>query len=239
MAASIIKCRGGLLNRHQVFGLFSLSLVAWLEASMPAVHANADNYELGIVSEGGRRTTSAVCFTDGTAKYAQKNSMVYGSFSTFYTLDADDKFGNNSVAALGDIDGDGVVDLAIGAYIDDDGGSGAGAAYIVFLQTDGSAKDVQKLSMLYGNFNTFYTLSSGDGFGQPVAALGDADSDGVLDTAVGAFLDDDGGSNAGAVYIIFMKTDGTAKNVQKLSNLYGNLNTFYTIDAGDRFGRRC
>jgi len=57
----------------------------------------------------------------------------YGNFNTFYTIDADDRFGS-SVASLGDLDGDGVVDLAVGAFLDDDGGTGAGAAYIVSLE---------------------------------------------------------------------------------------------------------
>jgi len=42
-----------------------------------------------------------------------------------------------SLAALGDLDGDGNVDLATGAPGDDDGGSSRGAAWVLFLDGGG------------------------------------------------------------------------------------------------------
>ena len=50
--------------------------------------------------------------TDGTVKSHQKISDTEGGFTG--TLDNEDHFGN-SVASLGDLDGDGVGDLAVGA----------------------------------------------------------------------------------------------------------------------------
>jgi len=47
-------------------------------------------------------------------------------------LDNDDTFGF-SVANLGDLNGDGVNDIAVGAQADNDGGSNAGAVWILFL----------------------------------------------------------------------------------------------------------
>ena len=44
------------------------------------------------------------------------------------------------------------------------------------------------------------------------------DGDGVVDMAVGAWLDDDGGSNRGAAYVLFMHSDGTVKKQQKISD---------------------
>jgi len=37
-----------------------------------------------------------------------------------------------------------------------------------------------------------------------VTALGDLDQDGIVDMAVGAFVDDDGGTNRGAVWVLFL-----------------------------------
>ena len=53
---------------------------------------------------------------------AQKVSNSHGGLSAFYTLGEKDRFGR-SCAALGDLDGDGVPDLAVGAVRDDDGAS--------------------------------------------------------------------------------------------------------------------
>ena len=36
-----------------------------------------------------------------------------------------------SVSSAGDVDGDGLDDVLVGAHQDDDGGSGAGAAYVI------------------------------------------------------------------------------------------------------------
>ena len=54
----------------------------------------------------------------------QKISDTQGGFAG--TLDDVDTFGNGA-APLGDLDGDGVTDLAIGARFDDDGGLNRGA----------------------------------------------------------------------------------------------------------------
>jgi len=69
----------------------------------------------------GRRATSNACFSDGTVKNAQKISMQHGDFSTFYALNATNKFGYSAVA-LGDVNGDGVGDLAVGAHGDNEDG---------------------------------------------------------------------------------------------------------------------
>ena len=60
----------------------------------------------------------------------QKISDTQGGFTGI--LDNIDLFGT-SVASLGDLDGDGVGDLAVGAYGDDDEGENRGAVWILFL----------------------------------------------------------------------------------------------------------
>ena len=72
---------------------------------------------------------------DGTVKAHGKISDTQGGFTG--TLDNEDIFGGE-VVALGDLDGDGVGDLAVGATGDDDGGAegifGAGAVWVLFLE---------------------------------------------------------------------------------------------------------
>jgi len=170
--------------------------------------------------------------TTGTAASFQKLSPLYGAPAGF-ALDDGDKFGW-SVGALGDLDGDGVADLAIGSNLDDDGGSNCGAVYIFFLTTAGTATSFQKLSNSYGMPSDFL-LPASSNFGVGVSSLGDLDGDGVTDLAVGAQYDGDGGTNAGAVYIIFLTTTGTGTSFQKLSNSYG-MPADFSVLAQNRFG---
>jgi len=167
--------------------------------------------------------------TDGTVKSYQKISDTEGSFTA--TLDDTDLFGV-SVTAMGDLNGDGIIDLAVGAIFDDDGGSNHGAVYVLFMNTDGTVKSFQKISDTVGSFTA--TLGSSDIFGVSVSALGDLDGDGVTDLAVGAPEDDDGGEGRGAMYVLFLKTDGTVKSYQKISNTEGSFTA--TLNTGDRFG---
>jgi hypothetical protein len=129
----------------------------------------------------------------------QKISDTEGGFNGI--LDDDDRFGV-SVAALGDLDGDGVGDLAVGAHWDDDGGLNHGAVWMLFLNTDGTIKSHQKISDTEGGFTGI--LDDDDRFGRAVASLDDVDGDGVGDLAVGARHDDDGGYNRGAVWVLFL-----------------------------------
>ncbi|UCD37282.1 MAG: VCBS repeat-containing protein [Fidelibacterota bacterium] len=167
--------------------------------------------------------------SDGTVKSFQKISATEGGFSA--TLDNSDFFGI-STAALGDLDGDGVLDLAVGAAYDDDGGSGRGAVYVLFMNADGSVKSYQKISATAGSFTA--TLDNSDYFGLSMAALGDLDGDGVTDLAVGAGYDDDGGSDRGAVYVLFMNTNGSVKSFQKISDTQGGFTA--TLANGNAFG---
>ena len=133
------------------------------------------------------------------------------------------------VVEFGDLDGDGVTDLAIGARGDDDYTSDTGAAYILFLNSEGTIKSAQKISNLYGALP--YTLATNDDFGCSVASLGDLDRDGVGDLVVGA---EGVGSSTGAVFVLFLTADGLAKSAQRISDSYGNLP--YALDAFDAFG---
>ena len=167
--------------------------------------------------------------TDGTLKSHQKISDTQGGFTG--KLDDYDNFGR-SLVSLGDLDGDGVRDLAVGAYADDDGGSGHGAVWVLFLKVNGTVKSHQKISDTQGGFEG--SLRSGDWFGASVASLGDLDGDGIVDLAVGAFGDDSGGSYRGAVWVLFLNTDGTVKTYQKISDLAGRFTG--VLDTNDSFG---
>jgi hypothetical protein len=62
--------------------------------------------------------------------------------------------------------------------------------------------DEQKISDTNGNF--YGELDESDQFSGSIALLDDLDGDELNDLAVGASLDDDGGSDKGAVWVLFM-----------------------------------
>ena len=64
--------------------------------------------------------------------------------------------------------------------------------------------------------------------------IGDVNSDGVVDIVVGARSEDDGGVDAGAVYILFMNSDETVQSNQKISMLEGAFTK--TLNLGNFFG---
>jgi|GEM_PF-5618320 len=166
---------------------------------------------------------------DGTVKNHSKISSTSGSFGG--VLDDEDRFGY-AVTALGDLDGDNVEDIAVGARHDDDGGFDRGALWILFLNGNGTVKSYQKISQTQGNLN--YPLANDGCFGSSVANIGDMDGDGITDIAVGATKDPDGGSRRGAIWIIFLNSNGTVKSSQKISDTEGG---FYgQLDYEDYFG---
>jgi len=142
-------------------------------------------------------------------------------------LDNSDIFGS-SVDVIGDIDGNGTVDLAVGAPFDDDGGDGRGAVWILLLNADGTVASNLKISDTSGGFTG--GLSDGDGFGQSVAALGDLDGDGVTELAVGAA--DHG--NRGTVWLLFLDDDGTLKSQSRIGQGAGGFGS--SLSANDAFG---
>src|SRR5690606_11754191 len=117
----------------------------------------------------------------GEPRGAQKLSNLAGNLGAL--LDEGDAFGKG-VTKLGDLDGDGVDDLAVGAFRDDDGGRDRGAVYVLFMAADGSVQSSAKTSDTAGGFDA--PLDNGDNFGSAVAGLGDVDGDGLPDLAVGA-----------------------------------------------------
>jgi len=154
---------------------------------------------------------------DGTVKSQQKISDTAGGFTG--NLDEGDVFGYSLGGNIGDFDGDGIPDLIVTAFLDDDGGTDKGAFYILFLNSNGTVKSFQKISDTEGGFTG--ALDNLDRFAHSVSQIGDLDGDGIIDLAVGAELDDDGGIDRGAVWILFLNSNGTVKSFQKISDTEG------------------
>lgn len=195
---------------------------------------------LGDVNGDGVRDLGAAGYNGGAAFVLFLNSN--GTVAAERRIDGTNLGGVTGLEAAffgatlgspGDLDGNGVCDLVVGAPQDNDGGPGRGSVWVLFLDATGSVVQIQKISATSGGLPD--VLDDGDFFGVAVAGTGDLDLDGVPDLVVGADGDDDGASNAGAVWILSMHTDGTVKHTQKVSALEGGFTG--TLAAGDVFGR--
>lgn len=129
--------------------------------------------------------------------------------STINGVDRSD-FSGRSVSNAGDINGDSIADILIGAYrADPNDIPGAGEAYIVFGATN--LPDVINLSTLSMAGNDAGVILNGIGelnrFGQNVSNSGDINNDGIDDIVIGASVAD-GSANAstGQAYVIFGNT---------------------------------
>ena len=134
---------------------------------------------------------------------------------------ANSDYSGYSVSGAGDVNGDGIADLLIGApFADPNSGAGngqEGATYIVFGglanlndldDDDGSADgriDLANISAGQGLRLDGATAFTDDRSGQSVALVGDVNGDGFDDVLVGARFADPNGTNTneGAAYLVF------------------------------------
>ena len=129
------------------------------------------------------------------------------------------QFGS-AIAFIGDLDNDGIADLAVGAKgesinpFDTTGNLHQGAIYILFMTKTGTVKKHTRISHL---LNGGPPLVSKDQFGSSICAIGDLNGDNVTDLAVGA-----PGYILGAVYVLFMQRDGTASSYRLIRGKYSS-----------------
>ncbi|MCF2871860.1 VCBS domain-containing protein, partial [Octadecabacter sp. G9-8] len=116
---------------------------------------------------------------------------------------------NNSVSDAGDVNGDGLDDLIVGAYFDDPNGDGSGASFVVFGKSDGTTVELSDIENGIGGF-VIKGGSAGDRSGDSVSGAGDVNGDGFDDLIVGSSRDDPNGSASGAGFVVFGKADGDA-----------------------------
>ena len=111
-----------------------------------------------------------------------------------------------SVDGVGDMNGDGLADVIVGAWMaDSNGRSNSGSAYVVFGKASSTTVDLGALGS--GGFS-IDGAAQGDSAGSSVAGAGDVNGDGIPDVVVGA--DNDGPRDrAGAAYVVFGKASTT------------------------------
>ena len=118
-----------------------------------------------------------------------------------------------SLASAGDINGDGVADVIIGASLQGASGrTGPGSAYVVFGRADGWANiDLANLTAIGFRIGGIAAASSFEQQGLPVSSAGDVNGDGFDDLIVGSLLaDTNGRANNGTATILYGHAGGFA-----------------------------
>jgi hypothetical protein len=110
-----------------------------------------------------------------------------------------------SVAGAGDVDGDGIDDLLVGAPGASPGGrSEAGSVFVVFGSDQGFGAEIDLGSLDGSNGYRVDGLSAGDELGHAVSAAGDVDGDGRADWLTSSLQHDEPGlPNSGITYLVF------------------------------------
>ncbi|UCH89143.1 MAG: FG-GAP repeat protein, partial [Thermoplasmata archaeon] len=110
-----------------------------------------------------------------------------------------------TITSAGDVNGDGLGDILIGAPYNDDGGGdpaitndGAGKVYLIF-----GKKNVLEPDISLSNADvSFIGENAYDNIGYDISTAGDVNGDGFDDILIGTQYNDQSGQNAGKIYLI-------------------------------------
>ena len=139
-----------------------------------------------------------------------------------------------SVASAGDVNNDGIADIAIGAPGIYGSNSAAGKSYVVFGRAGLGSSGSLTLSSLNGTSGfVLRGEMEGDQSGNSVASAGDVNEDGIADLVIGA---PNANSFAGKSYVVFGRAGLGSTGSLELSSLNGTSGFILNGQAGDYSG---
>ena len=119
------------------------------------------------------------------------------------SLQDQDKWGEG-IATIGDLDGDGIEEIAVGAP-----NLGEGTVFILFPAENDAIYAYTPITQELNGFDA--KLTPGTQFGVRVAPLGDWDGDNIPDLLVGQPKSNTGPINYGSAWILLLREDGSVK----------------------------
>jgi len=130
--------------------------------------------------------------------------------------EAEDDGAGFPVSDAGDVNGDGLADLIVGASAADPNGESSGKSYVVFGKADGTAVSLSNVASGIGGF-VLNGEATYDKAGISVSSAGDVNRDGLADLIVGADGADPNCKDSGKSYVVFGKADGSAINLSDVA----------------------
>jgi len=112
-------------------------------------------------------------------------------------------FSGRAVSGAGDINGDGIDDLIVGADRATPNGYNSGQSYVVFGSSAGFGASLELSALDGGDGFALNGGAASDFSGRSVSGAGDINGDGIDDLIIGAFGAAPNGGSSGQSYVVF------------------------------------
>ena len=169
-----------------------------------------DDLLVGAAATGTNRGTAYVVFGKTDTTTVNLTAVVAGTGGFAMSGIADSDFTGYSVSAAGDINGDGLADVLVGAY---GATTSTGASYLVYGKSDETPIDLANVVAGTGGFVINGAVASGQS-GWSVSSAGDVNGDGLADLLIGAPAVS---TSSGATYVVFGASNLSAINLSNVA----------------------
>ena len=142
----------------------------------------------------------------------------------------------DSVSGAGDVNGDGIDDLIIGASRAEADRNSQGESYVVFGRSNGFDSELNLASLDGSNGFVLRGINELDFSGDSVSGAGDINGDGIDDLIIGAPFAEADRNNQGESYVVFGRNDGFDSELDLASLDGSNGFVLQGSDRGDNSG---